>query len=190
LFYLECMRALFSISVFLLMQWSASAQEFVAPASFNLYPDSIAVYLKLNNPDQKINLRVRSAFGDQHFETNITDTVVMVPYYTLYDDERLLVMSLEPDWGRKNYSRQLDEQVIKLATIKKTDSLESAIYRVMENPSEKHLVALARGFEQQDCYGNALYVYYKLYRKGYRKYWIDFITRNTTRRIRMNNVHR
>jgi hypothetical protein len=167
-------------------------QEFIGPQTFNFYPDSMAVYLT-QNPDEvqrEINLVVQSAYGDIHFKTLIKDTVIMVPYYTLYDNERMLVVRMDAGWGRKNYNRIVDSEFMRLMTIKKTDSLESAIYRVMEKASEKNLLALARGFEQMECFGNALYVYYKLYRLGYRKYWIDFIKRNPKRRSATKAVHR
>jgi hypothetical protein len=187
LFLSSVMRISLTVLVSLFFTPGASGQNFISPPSYNFYPDSIAIVLKSDpkNADKELNLLIESSFEQQHFKTTIKDSVVVVPYYTLYDDEAMLFVKLEPGWGQKNFNRQVSSRFVKLRPIKKTDMLESAIYRVMENPSEENLVALARGYEDRDCYGNASFIYYKLYQRGYRSYWGDFIKRNLHRSIHL-----
>jgi hypothetical protein len=182
------MARLIGILLVLFTSFASSAQQLMLPRESNIYPDSIAIYLKnFASTPGKVSVSIVSRYGDQYFKEITSDSIVIAPYYLVYDDEPMLILSAE---NTKSIRARYIENFAKLRPLKKNDSIEASIYRVLENENEANLVALGKIYERHECYINALFVYFKLYQLGFQSYWNDLVRDRIKLPPLTPNVHR
>lgn len=182
------MRVIIVFATLFILASDAFGQAFVFPETTNVYSDSFAIHVRryVAEDHYKQELEISTAFEDYKFRIRVEDSVIVVPYYTLYDKERMLGARLATT---SRFARSFNES-IRLKPFPKSDSIEAKIYRVAENPGEKNLINLAMAYEEVDCYGNALYIYWKLSRLGNATHLKNFLIRNKNRCTRPPSVHR
>jgi hypothetical protein len=165
----------------------ASAQEILAPPQTYVYSDTFAIHVKRIYSSLDLKVTVSSYYDDRFQELTTQDSIVVLPYFTVYDSEPALLVYAHQRAYRPLSLKELS--YTKLIPLKKNDVLEAAILKAMD-PTEQNLLELARKYEELNCFGNAMYAYYKLQRMGYPVHLKAFIIRNLSKRKRPNSVQR
>lgn len=180
------MRATMVFALMFIALSDGVGQVWVFPETTHVYSDTFAIQVRadLTEGRKKREIQINAPFENFFHTVPVDDSIVLVPYYTLYDDERTLFVQLTPGIPQRGL------EGIRFIPVPKHDSIELKIYRVAEHPTEQRLIDLAKAYEEVDCYGNALYIYWKLNRLGYRRHLKNFLIRNRSRCTRPPSVHR
>jgi hypothetical protein len=188
------MKLSFSL-VLLLFSFSASGQSHFlkSPATSNIYPDTFAVYWRVDLPQQNkeniysVGFELRTMFDDLISVTEpTTDSIVTFLFDQEYNYCNAFILNRSLFANNQPISIITDERIDRPTTmvlkmVSRNDKIEVLKSLVETRGSLQNLRLLADAYEDQQCFVNACYIYYRMMYVDLElgeKYFNDYYLRN------------
>jgi hypothetical protein len=154
--------------VLLTVFFTGYGQSLKLPSTSNVYPDTFAIYWTDGNSVLKgknisIKISCNSIYGDLSNEVKQTnDSIVSLLFAPEFHYENALAI----EWSFLKSSQVIYEQqrskLKVLKVLQKNEKIEALKSLVDTKPRIENLRMLAEIYEEEKCYVNAFYIYYKI----------------------------
>jgi hypothetical protein len=163
----------------------ASSQPVKLPYRSNLYPDSLGAYWRMDRTAKEGDVfaafEFKSMFGDIIFVTEpTTDSLIAMPFPQEHSREGAFIIEYKFLKNEKLISDRTSREII-LNMIPRNDKIDAMKLLVDTRGSVENLKLLADAYEEQKCFANAIYVYYRMiwvYPDKGQKHFEEFYFRN------------